>query len=59
MHITDKTTRAELEQVITDTPDLLAYLGTWEQINAMTTDSIRERITDWIIEGDETHNSAN
>ncbi len=47
-------TRSELEIEILNNDDLMKFLGGEAAVLATSTDELRDKITEWIIEGDET-----
>lgn len=49
----DTATRAQLEAEIVSNDELCEFLGGLDKVQVMTTDELRERITEWIIEGSE------
>jgi hypothetical protein len=54
MHISEKTTRKQLvEAAFTSSIDLFTHLGGAQAIAEMETEELREKITAWIMEGDE------
>ncbi len=53
MHITENTTREKLVEAAFSCVELTAFLGGAQAIAAMETADLREKITEWIIEGDE------
>lgn len=52
MHI-DKATRAELEAEIIANDSLADYLGGLDAVQGMSTEELKDKITEWIIEGNE------
>lgn len=52
MHV-DTATRAELETAVIDNDQLCQHLGGMSMVMKMDTETLRDKITDWIIEGNE------
>jgi hypothetical protein len=53
MHISEKTTRKQLVEAATMNTELMQLLGGYQAIAEMETEVLREKITAWIMDGDE------
>ena len=51
----DKASRIDLECEIINNDELYNYLGGLDEIAKLNDDELRDKIGDWIIDGDETH----